>query len=92
MFSVVETNYDDPHLEINGHFIKEFMFKILPHFENRKIYHKKYACQIQRFCFSLNNSNLIRTIVKMISLLKSLSALVEIMISVVSVIEVNIHS
>ena len=46
MFSVVETNYDDSHLEINGDFIKEFMFKILSRVENRKIYHKKYACQI----------------------------------------------
>ena len=55
MFSIAETNYDDLHLEINGHLMKEFMFQILSHFENRKIHHKKYACHIQRFCFSSNS-------------------------------------
>ncbi len=44
--SAIEAEYDGPHLEADGRVTKEFMLALLPHFENQKNLHKKYAYQV----------------------------------------------
>ena len=44
----MEKEYDGPHLEADGRVTKEFMFALLPYFENQKKLHKKYAYQVRR--------------------------------------------
>jgi serine/threonine-protein phosphatase 5 len=50
-FLALEPEYDGPHLEVDGRVTKEFMLALLPHFENQKKLHKKYAYQVQRYVF-----------------------------------------
>ena len=45
-FLAVESDYDGPHLDLEGRVTKEFMFALLPYFENQKKLHKKYAYQV----------------------------------------------
>ncbi|CAF3518149.1 unnamed protein product [Rotaria sp. Silwood1] len=59
----IEKEYDGPHLESDGRVTKEFMFALLPYFENQKKLHKRYAYQI---------------ILQILTLLKSLPSLIEI--------------
>ncbi|CAF4273030.1 unnamed protein product [Rotaria sp. Silwood2] len=59
----VEKEYDGPHLELDGRVTKEFMFALLPYFENQKKLHKRYAYQI---------------ILQILTMLKSLPTLIEI--------------
>ncbi|CAF3958619.1 unnamed protein product [Rotaria sp. Silwood2] len=61
----IEPDYDGPCLDVNGRVTKEFMSALLPYLENQKILHKKYAYQI---------------ILQILSLLKSLPTLVEIIV------------
>ena len=44
---VIENDYDGPHLDGDGQVTKEFMFELLPYFENQKKLHKKYAYQVK---------------------------------------------
>ncbi len=44
----VESEYDGPHLDNDGRVTKEFMFLLLPYFENQKKLHKKYAYQVKK--------------------------------------------
>ncbi len=44
----VESEYDGPHLDADGRVTKEFMFALLPYFENQKKLHKKYAYQVRK--------------------------------------------
>ena len=54
----VESEYDGPHLDSDGQVTKEFMFALLPYFENQKKLHKKYAYQVETFSpLSLSLSN-----------------------------------
>mgnify|MGYP002378256874 CR=1 FL=1 len=46
----VENEYDGPHLDADGRVTKEFMFALLPYFEDQKKLHKRYAYQV-RFSF-----------------------------------------
>jgi len=50
----VETEYDGPHLENDGRVTKEFMFALLPYFENQKKLHKKYAYQVKQIYFDFD--------------------------------------
>ena len=43
----VEKEYDGPHLEGDGRVTKDFMYALLPYFENQKKLHKKYAYQVR---------------------------------------------
>ena len=43
----VEKEYDGPHLEGEGRVTKDFMYALLPYFENQKKLHKKYAYQVR---------------------------------------------
>ena len=45
----MESDYDGPHLDVEGRVTKEFMFALLPYFENQKKLHKKYAYQVSDF-------------------------------------------
>ncbi len=55
----VETEYDGPHLEDDGRVTKEFMFALLPYFENQKKLHKKYAYQVKKYIsISIENNPL----------------------------------
>jgi len=53
-FLAIEPEYDGPHLDADGHVTKEFMLALLPHFENQKKLHKKYAYQVYRNLLLLN--------------------------------------
>lgn len=46
-FLAVESDYDGPHLDAEGRVTKDFMFELLPYFENQKKLHKKYAYQVR---------------------------------------------
>ncbi len=46
LFSAIEAEYDGPHLDADGRVTKEFMDALLPHLENQKKLHKKYAYQV----------------------------------------------
>ncbi|CAF0936297.1 unnamed protein product [Adineta steineri] len=59
----IEKEYDGPHLDAEGRVTKEFMFELLPYFENQKKLHKKYAYQI---------------ILQILTLLKTLPSLIDI--------------
>ncbi|CAF1434340.1 unnamed protein product [Adineta ricciae] len=59
----VEKEYDGPHLESDGRVTSDFMFQLLPYFENQKKLHKKYAYQI---------------ILQILTLLKSLPTLIDV--------------
>lgn len=48
----MEKEYDGPHLDADGRVTKEFMFLLLPYFENQKKLHKKYAYQVKQSSFS----------------------------------------
>lgn len=48
----MENDYDGPHLDAEGRVTKEFMFALLPYFENQKKLHKKYAYQVKNFLLS----------------------------------------
>lgn len=43
----MESDYDGPHLDADGRVTKEFMYELLPYFENQKKLHKKYAYQVR---------------------------------------------
>lgn len=47
----VENDYDGPHLDNDGRVTKDFMFALLPYFENQKKLHKKYAYQVNKHIF-----------------------------------------
>jgi len=47
----VENEYDGPHLDADGRVTKEFMFALLPYFENQKKLHKKYAYQVKKYIY-----------------------------------------
>jgi serine/threonine-protein phosphatase 5 len=49
----IEKEYDGPHLEGDGKVTKDFMFELLPYFENQKKLHKKYAYQVFNYLFLL---------------------------------------
>lgn len=46
LFSVIESDYNGPHLEADGRVTKEFMLALLPYLENQKKLHKRYAYQV----------------------------------------------
>jgi serine/threonine-protein phosphatase 5 len=47
IISAVEQEYDGPNLDGEGRVTKEFMFELLPYFENQKKLHKRYAYQVK---------------------------------------------
>jgi hypothetical protein len=68
----VENEYDGPHLDADGRITKEFMFELLPYFENQKKLHKKYAYQVMVFIVRLekNGFGLFRLFYKFLHYLK----------------------
>ena len=83
-FLAVESDYDGPHLDADGRVTKDFMFELLPYFENQKKLHKKYAYQVRRIDKKTRTFHFIQIILQILTYLKSIPSLVDVTVPAVS--------